>query len=133
MKRAKEKKIVRLEAKLTDLTSRSGTSVDIDVLVYKATENLKKLDLLYLNADTEGQRFIIGSIFREKWTYLETGHRTTNINEAASLIHQIDSTLAHKKSRIRTSLRTESGIVLRTIQISKHFIEDLEVLSRLIA
>lgn len=48
-----EEKIVRLEAKLTDFTSSSGTSVDIDALVYKAIENLKKLDLLYFNADIE--------------------------------------------------------------------------------
>lgn len=108
-----EEKIMRLEAKLTDCTSRSGASVDIDALIYKAIENLKKLDLLYLNADIEGQRFIVGSMFPEKWTYSETGHRTTIVNEAALLIYQINSKLGNKKTRIRTSLRTVSGLVLR--------------------
>ena len=88
--------------------------MDIEGLVYKAVENLKKLDLLYLNADIEGQRFIIGSIFPEKWTYCETGHRTGKVNLAALLIYQINSKLGHKKTRIRTKMRSVSGFVPMT-------------------
>ena len=106
-----EEKIIRLEAKLNDFVANGTASVDIDELVYKAVENLQKLDLLYLNADIEGQRFIIGSIFPEKWTYCETGHRTGKVNQAALLIYQINSQLGHKKTRMRASLRNQSGFV----------------------
>jgi hypothetical protein len=41
----------------------TAATVDINKLVYKAVENLKNLDMLYLNADIRSQRDIIGSIF----------------------------------------------------------------------
>lgn len=82
---------MRLKAKLSDINSNSGAFVDIDAVVYKAVENLKKLDLLYLNAIIEGQRFIIGSMFLKKWTQSETRHRTSIVNEAALHIYQINS------------------------------------------
>ncbi len=113
IKKEAEEKIVRLEAKLNDFAANSSASVNIEGLVYKAVENLQKLDLLYLNADIEGQRFIIGSMFPEKWTYSKTGHRTGIVNQAALLIYQINSSLEHKKTRIRTTNRTVSGFVLR--------------------
>jgi site-specific DNA recombinase len=113
IKKEAEEKIVRLEAKLNDFAANSSASLNIEGLVYKAVENLQKLDLLYLNADIEGQRFIIGSMFPEKWTYSETGHRTGIVNQAALLIYQINSSLEHKKTRIRTTNRTVSGFVLR--------------------
>ena len=50
-------------------------SVNIEGLVCKAVENLQKFDLLHLNADIEGQRFISGSMFPKKQTYSQTEHR----------------------------------------------------------
>ncbi len=64
-----EERIMILEAKLNDFTANTAATVDIDNLVYKAVENLKKLDLLYLNADISRQRDIIGSIFPEKMEF----------------------------------------------------------------
>jgi len=133
IKKEAEEKIVRLEAKLNDFAANSSASVNIEGLVYKAVENLQKLDLLYLNADIEGQRFIIGSMFPEKWTYSKTGHRTGIVNQAALLIYQINSSLEHKKTRIRTTNRTVSGFVLLKVSITGRFIEDIQLLSRLIA
>ena len=60
IKKEAEEMIVRLEAILNDFAFNSNVSYNIEGLVYKAVENLQELDLLYLNADVDGQRFIIG-------------------------------------------------------------------------
>ncbi len=111
IKKESEEKILRLEAKLADFNSPSILSINIEGLIDKAVENLKKLDLLYINGDIEAKRKIIGSIFPEKWTFDGTEHRTGQANKAASLIYQIHSSLSNKKNRIRTNMRTESGLV----------------------
>jgi hypothetical protein len=52
-------------------------------------------------------------MFPEKWAYSETGHRTRMVNQAALLIYQINSSLKHKKTRIRTTNGDVSGFVPR--------------------
>ncbi|SMC56944.1 hypothetical protein [Pedobacter nyackensis] len=74
------------------------TEVDISGLIYRALGNLKKLDILYLNADIEGKRAILSSIFYEKWTFWNGKHRTPEINEAAQLIYHINRNLRQKKT-----------------------------------
>jgi site-specific DNA recombinase len=111
IKKEAEDKTLRFEAKLNDFKSDRKNSVDIEGLINKALENLKNLDLLYLNADIDAKREIIGSIFTEKWSFDGTQHRTKKINEAALLIYQINSQLGHKKIRIRTKNRSQSGYV----------------------
>ncbi|MEN0055991.1 MAG: recombinase family protein [Mucilaginibacter sp.] len=106
-----EEKIMILEAKLSDFMANSAATVDIDKLVYKAVENLKKLDLLYLNADIGKQRDIIGSIFPEKWSFDGIEHRTGKINEAVRLIYLINNKFPNKKNRVRTKIRTDYGFV----------------------
>lgn len=71
-----EEKIIRLETTLNDSNAKDTAVNDVEGLVYKAVENLKKLDLLYVSADIKGKREIIGSIFPEKWTFEDGGHRT---------------------------------------------------------
>lgn len=106
-----EEKIIRLEAKLKDFNDKSNAVVDIEGLVYKAVETLKKLDLLYIEADIKGKREIIGSTFPEKWVFQDGEHRTGKVNEAASLIYQINSTLRHKKTGLKSNKRNQSGFV----------------------
>ncbi|MFD2286607.1 recombinase family protein [Pedobacter petrophilus] len=106
-----EEKIARLEVKLNDFLANSAATIDIDKVVYKAIENLKKLDLLYLNADIRRQRDMIGSIFTEKWSFDGQVHRTRKVNEAAQLIYLINSKLGNKKSRVRTKIRSDHGFV----------------------
>lgn len=77
--------------------------VDIEGLVYKAVETLKKLDLLYIEADIKGKREIIGSTFPEKWIFQDGEHRTGKVNEAALLIYQINNTLRHKKTGLKSN------------------------------
>lgn len=64
----------------------------------KAVENLKKLDMLYLNADIRHQRDIIGSLFPEKWFFDGLVHRTEKLNEAALIIYLINNKLVNKKA-----------------------------------
>ena len=108
-----EEKIMILETRLNDFTANTTATVDIDNLVYKAVENLKKLDLLYLNADIGHQRDIIGSIFLEKWRFDGLVHRTGKLNKAVELIYLINSTSPKKQSRVRTKTRPNPGFVPR--------------------
>ncbi len=111
IKREAEEKIIRLEAKINNLSVNGNNFEDINGILYKAVENLKNLDMLYLNADIKGKRNIIGSIFPEKWCFDGATHRTGKLNEAAHLIYQINSNLEANKNRTRTKIRTQSGIV----------------------
>ncbi|MEO3406848.1 hypothetical protein AAFN85_23225 [Mucilaginibacter sp. CAU 1740] len=107
-----EEKIMILEARLNDFIANTAVTVDIYNLVYKAVENLKKLDLLYLNADIGHQRDIIGSIFLEKWSFDGLIHRTGKLNAAVELIYLINSTSPKNQSRVRTKIRPNHGFVL---------------------
>ena len=102
-----------LEARLNNFVPNTKATVDIDNLVYKAFENLKKLDLLYLNADIGHQRDIIGSIFPEKWSFDGLIHRTGKLNAAVELIYLINSTSSKNQSRVRTKIRPNHGFVPR--------------------
>lgn len=111
MKSKCEEKIVRLEAELKELKSQAGVKDDLNEIVDEALKRLKKLTDLYSNGDIENKRYIIGSMFPEKWTIIENKHRTGKVNLAALLIYQINSTLEHKKAGVRTKIRTNSGLV----------------------
>ncbi|SEA58382.1 hypothetical protein [Pedobacter hartonius] len=68
LKKESEKKIIRLEAKLKDLTTENSVDTEIHSILDKALYSLINLTQLYRNADVEGKRVIIGSIFPEKWS-----------------------------------------------------------------
>lgn len=109
-----DQKLMKLEATLSELQTKGKPEVDVLGIIYRALENLKKLDILYLNADIEGKRAILSSIFYEKWTFWEGKHRTPKLNETASLIHQINNKLVNKKSRLRANVRPQSARVSPT-------------------
>jgi len=94
-----ENTIAKCEADLKNLNKQTEEKLDIHALAALAVENLKKLDLLYLNADIVGKRQLMGSIFYEKWTFSDGSHRTPKVNELVDLIYQINSNLGHKKKR----------------------------------
>jgi len=97
-----EKKISTIEARIVDINSNNKNSEkwDVQSIIYKAVESFKKLDLMYVNADIEGKRKIISSIFAEKWQFQNGEHRTGKIHKAAELIFLINSSLKNKKNRI---------------------------------
>lgn len=111
MKSKCEEKIVRLEAQLKELKDQANAKTDVSDIVDEALKRFKKLTELYSNGDIEAKRYIIGSIFPEKWTISENKGRTGKVNLAAHLIYQINSLLSHKKTGVRTKIRTNSGLV----------------------
>lgn len=62
----------------------------------------------------EEKRLIIGSTFPEKWKIFEKTFRTANMNSAVHLIYLINNKLGRKKTRVRTQIRVNSGLVLST-------------------
>lgn len=50
-----------------------------------STKNLQKLSQFYSDADSDIKRLIIGSVYPEKWLFDGESHRTTKINQSASL------------------------------------------------
>ncbi|WP_134089165.1 recombinase family protein [Olivibacter sp. XZL3] len=113
IKNEAEEKLVRLDAKLRELANNNNEKLDIDGLIYKAVENFKKLDLMYLNADIEGKRQIIGSTFAEKWHFLDGRHRTAKRTPASELIYLINKGLRSKKPGLKTFSSSQSGFVPR--------------------
>src|SRR5690606_5239105 len=111
MKSKCEDKIVRLEAQLNELKSKASVETDINEIVDEALLRLKKLMELYSNGNIEQKRYIIGSIFPEKWTIIESKGRTGKVNSAALLIYQINNMLGNKKAGVRTKTRTNSALV----------------------
>ncbi len=98
-------------AQLKELKSKASIETDINEIVEEALLRLKKLMELYSNGNIEQKRYIIGSIFPEKWTIIENKGRTGKVNSAALLIYQINNMLGHKKTGVRTKIRTNSGLV----------------------
>ena len=111
MKSKCEEKIVRFEAQLKELKNKAGVKSDINEIVDEALLRLKNLMELYSNGDIEEKRYIIGSIFPEKWTIVKNKGRTGKVNLAALLIYQINNMLGHKKAEVRAKIRTNSGLV----------------------
>ena len=66
---------------------------------------------MYSKGNIEEKRYIIGSIFPEKWTIIENIGRTGKVNQAALHIYQVNNMLHHKKAGVRTKIRTNSGLV----------------------
>ncbi|RQO75666.1 recombinase family protein [Pedobacter sp. KBW06] len=111
LKKESMDKIVRYEAELKDLTERVSHGLDIEDMLEEAVSNLKNLLKLYLEAEIEDKRYIIGSIFTEKWVFDGEKHRTGNINEAALLIYHINNKLRHKKTGVKLLESFYSGLV----------------------
>ncbi len=111
MKTQCEEKIVRLEASLKDLKENNEAKTDLSAIVDEALIRLKKLAELYKNGSIEQKRYIIGSIYPEKWTIFDNEGRTAKVNPAALLIYQINNKLWNKKAGVRTKIRTNSGLV----------------------
>lgn len=91
-----EAKINILETKLTEYPKKKE---NIDSILNKAVDMLTNLYSLYQNGDIQLKREIIGSMYPEKLTFDGTQHRTTKLNEVASIMYQIYSELGIKKRR----------------------------------
>ena len=93
-----EEKLVRLEARLTEMITSVGSPVNLEKMLDKALSALSTTDLVFTRSDTNQKREIIGSINPEKLVFSENEYRTTKIIEVATLIFQINSDLGQEKS-----------------------------------
>jgi site-specific DNA recombinase len=89
----------KLEAKLTDFAQ---NPIRLDELLIKAVDIICGIVALYQNADNEGKRTIIGSMYPEKLHFDGHQHRTTRVNEVARCIQLISNSLQGKKRWART-------------------------------
>lgn len=104
-------KITMLEAKLSGCAEAER---GIDGLLYKAVDNLCRLDTLYEEGSTVQKRQIIGSIYPEKLVFDGFVYRTTRLNEAVRQIYTLDKGLTEIKNRKSNKNLCLSGEVAGT-------------------
>lgn len=89
-----ERNILILENRLIDL---SRGKENIGELIGKATRSLKNLHEIYIEADSEGKRRLISSIYPQKLTFDGTQHRTVRMNEAVRVLGTLKAVFEGKK------------------------------------
>jgi site-specific DNA recombinase len=114
IKNSSEEQIYRLEAKLSEIATKSTSTNSIDQLLDKAINTLSHIDELYIQADIDKKREIIGSIFIEKVCFDGNECRTTKVNEAVQCIYQINNELCTMKNRKVSDISQLSCLVERT-------------------
>ncbi|MFN0290161.1 recombinase family protein [Pedobacter helvus] len=108
-----EARVLRLEADLKDIEEMASHGVDIAKMANGLTSNLQDVHNLYINSSIEGKRHIVNTIFKQKWLFDGTEHRTGELNQAASLIYQINNRLGIKKTGAKFLKNLNSGNVPR--------------------
>lgn len=66
-------------------------------IIAKATGMLTNLPKTYLNADSEGKRRLISSIYPQKLTFDGTQYRTVRMNEAVRVLGTLKAVFEGKK------------------------------------
>ncbi len=83
-----ERQVSIIEGKLLEL---SGRNNGIGPLLDKAMKNVSNLLDIYQNADIQGKRKLISSMYPENLTFDGTSHRTTRINEAIRVFNSAEA------------------------------------------
>jgi site-specific DNA recombinase len=105
-----ERKTSLLEAKLASVAPQQE---NLDLIIEKALNNLANIDERYQQADVNGKRQIIGSMFLEKLQFEDGVFRTAKVNEAVSLIYSIDKALDGIKKGQTSNKADLSSLVVR--------------------
>ncbi len=111
IKRDAEAKIVRHKADLEAIEERVSHGLDVDLMANDLLSHMQNLYYLYVSANTAGKRHIVSSIFLDKWVFDGERHHTQGLNEAASLIYQLNNKLRHKKTGAKSESNFNSGQV----------------------
>nr|WP_262917442.1 zinc ribbon domain-containing protein [Zunongwangia pacifica] len=130
MKADADKKINRLEAKLTSTIT---DTQNVEPLWDKAISNLSQLGYLYETGTITQKRKIIGSVFPENLTFDGFKYRTTRVNVAIKYITLIDKDLNGNKKGTNSSFLNLSHQVTPMVQNSNQLIEDLKLLADILA
>ena len=99
IKKETEVELNKLEARLSVF---AANPVQVDIFLDKAMNVVTNISDMYQNADNEGKRAIIGSMYPEKLYFDGQQHRTARINEVFELTYLISNTLIGKKRRARS-------------------------------
>ncbi|MFD2285990.1 recombinase family protein [Pedobacter petrophilus] len=89
-----ERSITILEGKLLEI---SRGNLNLGPIIAKATGMLTNLSKTYLNADSEGKRRLISSMYPENWTFDGELHRTVRVNEAIRVLGALKGVFEGKK------------------------------------
>lgn len=121
-----EEQLARIEAKLVDAARKIQPGVrNVEQMTETALETLLKLDSIFIEADSEAKRQIVGSIFPEGLIITEEGSRTTRVNEVAAIICQINSDLYSTKTGAYDENSSKFRLVPATEQMSYRMPVDL--------
>ena len=101
-------KIIRLNAKLSAINENEK---NISGLLDRGISNLLKLETIYKMGDIDRKRWVIGSIFPEKFSFSEFGDRTGRLNEAIRLIYTLDKNFSENKKGQSGEKSTLSSLV----------------------
>jgi len=113
LKLESEDKILRLEAKLANISSKPLMRIGIETLVDKVVTSFSKLDELFLSAEIKKQRHMVCSLFPEKLEYDGYMFRTPRPNAVGELILLINSGLSGKEKGKDCSVNNLSLMVAR--------------------
>ncbi|WP_131539694.1 recombinase family protein [Pedobacter nototheniae] len=119
-----ERSVSILEGKLIELTRGKE---HISPLISKATGMLGNLSEVYLKANSEDKRRIIGSIYPENLVFDGTQHRTTRVNEAIRVFGVLKSVLEGKKKG-QTKEKLDLPTLVESIGGKSNFYEHCEAI-----
>jgi site-specific DNA recombinase len=92
-----ERRIMVIEAHLSELARNKKRIINIEPIVYGAIANLTKLSAIYCQSEPCEKRELIGSMYPKKFTFEELQHRTAQIDDFYSYIYLINRQLERKK------------------------------------
>jgi len=120
-----------LEAKLADMPGKSESLKNIEGLLDLVVTKYSNIQLHYKSANIIEKRKLIGSMYPKNLCFDGREHRTPYLNEALSLILQVNRQLRGVKKGEKLALSNLSPQVAPTIQISNFFLEDIQALVHL--
>ena len=123
-----ERQVSIIEGKLVELSSKSS---GITPLLDNALKTMTNLPEIYQNADPQGKRQIISSMYPENLIFDGEQHRTTRVNEAIYVFDSLTALFEAKNKGKSTTKVDLPSQVAHTGQFSNYFMEDLRKISNI--
>ncbi|WP_179415422.1 recombinase family protein [Mucilaginibacter sp. E4BP6] len=98
IKTESEHQVEVLEAKISDLNKDFIKPQDLATIVDGAIDTLTKIDVIYWKSEPDTKRKIIGSIYKEKFTFEDLQHRTASLTDPFKFTYLINKQLNEIKS-----------------------------------
>lgn len=98
-----ELSLASAEEEMNNFQSKTFSIERLEPIIDNAIYTLSNLEIIFSKSDTECQRKLIGSIFKEKITFQNLKDRTAKISEPFNYIYLLNSHLKAKKMGQKTS------------------------------